>query len=57
MFIGIAGCDAFARRPNLSKWKARIVSSLGPYYEESNELIKLFAAEYDKKYGALKSHI
>lgn len=56
-FIGIAGYDAFTRRPNLFMWKTRIVSILSPYYEESNAVINSHAARFNRKYGVLKPRI
>lgn len=58
LFLGMAGFDPFANRPNLSKWKKRVVSNLSPYYEEANEMVEENAAKYNEKHGLqLKSKI
>jgi len=51
LFLGMAGFDPFVNRPNLSKWKKRVVSNLSPYYEEVNEMVEKNAAKYNEKHG------
>jgi len=56
-FLGMAGFNPYANRPNLSKWKMKTESYLSPYYEEANEIVEIHVAKYNKKYGTLNSHI
>uniref|UniRef100_A0A2S2NMT6 glutathione transferase n=1 Tax=Schizaphis graminum TaxID=13262 RepID=A0A2S2NMT6_SCHGA len=53
----MAGFDPYANRPNLSKWKMRTASYLNPYYEEANEIVEIYVAKYNKKYGKPNSKI
>jgi hypothetical protein len=55
--LGMAGFDPYANRPNLSKWKMRTASYLNPYYEEANEIVEIYVAKYNKKYGKPSSKI
>lgn len=51
MFLGMAGFDPFAIRPNLLSWKKRVVSYLSPYYEEANVFVEKDAAKYNEKHN------
>jgi len=53
----MAGFDPYANRPNLSKWKMRTASYFNPYYEEANEIVEIYVAKYNKKYGKPSSKI
>lgn len=53
----MAGFDPFANRPNLSKWRLRVISFLNPFYEEANEILELHVAKYNKKSSKLNAHI
>lgn len=53
----MVGFDPFANRPNLSKWRLRIISFLSPIYEEANEIVELNVAKYNKKNNQLNAQI
>lgn len=56
-FLGMAGFNPYANRPNLTSWKMRTVKYLSPYYEEANEILEMYVAKHNKKIGKLNSHI
>lgn len=53
----MAGFNPFENRSNLSKWLTRVQSHLNPYYEEANEILEKHVAQYNNKFGKLKSNI
>lgn len=54
--LALAGYDPYANRPNLMKWKQRVVSYFGPIFNEVNKVF-VNSVEQHKKYAVIKSNI
>jgi len=48
LYIGMAGFNPLADRPNLTKWYAKVQSEFSPFYEEANKVIKETVEEYKR---------
>lgn len=53
----MAGYNPYANRPNLTMWRAKLITNLNPYYEEANVVIEKHVAEYNKQFNKLNSKI